>query len=167
MDLLLGLAKAFPDVSFLWIGGKPKDIQPWRETLANDGLQNVSITGFIENSWLPLYQAAAEILVMPYNLDVSGSGGGNIVEVFNPMKMFDYLAAGRAIISSDLPVLHEVLNPQNAAFAVPGDLDSWKETLSILISNPEVRRVIGEQARKDAAGYDWRIRTRKALEKFP
>jgi len=25
------------------------------------------------------------------------------------MKMFDYLAAGRAILSSDLPVIHEVL----------------------------------------------------------
>ncbi len=167
MDLLLDLAHAFPSVSFLWVGGKPRDVDPWRDRLKEAGLGNVTITGFIENDRLPLYQAAADVLVMPYNQAVSGSGGGNIVEVFNPMKMFDYLATGRAILSSDLPVLHEVLNAGNAEFARPGDSQEWIEALGGLLADPLRREKLGGQARQDAAQYDWQVRAKTALAQFP
>ena len=36
------------------------------------------------------------------------------------MKMFEYMAAGRAIVSSDLPVIREVLNERNAVFCKAG-----------------------------------------------
>ena len=84
------------------MGGRPEDIAPWQAKLAQDGLNNVTITGFIPNSRLPLYQAAADILLMPYNRSISGSSGGDIARVINPMKMFDYLASGRAIAASDI-----------------------------------------------------------------
>ena len=94
MDVLLDLARGLPQVNFLWMGGRPEDIAPWQAKLAQDGLNNVTITGFIPNSRLPLYQAAADILLMPYNRSISGSSGGDIARVINPMKMFDYLASG-------------------------------------------------------------------------
>jgi glycosyltransferase involved in cell wall biosynthesis len=163
MDLLLDLARAFPDMQFLWLGGKPKDVEPWREKLRAEGVNNVRITGFIENSRLPLYQAVAEVLVMPYRPAVSDSGGGNIVEVFNPMKMFDYLAAGRAIISSDLPVLHEILNQENALFARADDSSDWIHKLGLLVQDAELRSRLAAQAAADAPQYDWRVRAERAL----
>lgn len=167
MDLLLDLARAFPQVSFLWIGGKPQDVEPWRIRLQQDKMENVTLTGFIENSRLPMYQAAADVLVMPYHQAVSDSGGGNIVDVFNPMKMFDYLAAGRPILSSDLPVLHEVLNTRNAMFAQPGDSADWVNALTRLIEDPGRRQRLSTQALQDAPQYDWRVRAKKALSNFP
>ncbi len=165
-DLLYELARAFPQVSFLWVGGRPPDVAAWRARLAAEGLGNVHLTGFVENRRLPLYQAAAEILLMPYERAIAGSSGGNSAEICSPMKMFDYMAAGRAILSSDLPVLHEVLNPRNAVFCPPEDLPAWQQALGELLADPARRGALGSQARRDVEAYTWRARAARALAGF-
>jgi glycosyltransferase involved in cell wall biosynthesis len=106
------------------------------------------------------------VLLMPYARTIAGSSGGNSAEICSPMKMFDYLAAGRAILSSDLPVIHEVLNEQNAAFAPPEDLDGWSVALKRLLEDAPLRLKLGAQARRDAQAYTWQARARRALEGF-
>jgi glycosyltransferase involved in cell wall biosynthesis len=164
MDVLLALAQGLPQVNFLWMGGRPEDIAPWREKLAQDGLHNVTITGFIPNSRLPLYQAAADILLMPYNRSISGSSGGNIARVINPMKMFDYLASGRAIAASDIPVFHEVLSEKNAFFCEPEDGADWVAKVGQLVQDEKLRARLGTQARQDAAQYTWKRRAQTSLD---
>ena len=112
IELLCALAKMNPDIQFIWAGGTPTAVNEWKQRLIVDGFSNVILTGFIDNNHLPLYQAAADIFAMPFGLEISGSSGGNSVDICSPMKMFDYLASGRAIMASDLPVLHEVLNDE-------------------------------------------------------
>jgi len=165
-ELLFELSKRMPDVNFLWVGGKPEDVEYWRGQLADAGVSNVTMTGFIENSRLPLYQSAADVLLMPYGLSISASSGQDIAEVINPMKMFDYMAAGRAIVSADLPVLHEVLNENNAMFCEPGNVDAWEITLRELLADEPRRLALGVQARQDVAGYTWEARAKCALEGF-
>jgi glycosyltransferase involved in cell wall biosynthesis len=166
MGLLLDLARLHPQVQFLWVGGRPKDVETWKERLSQAGVKNVILTGFIENRRLPLYQAAAEILLMPYERSVAGSSGGNTAGICSPMKMFEYMACGRAILSSDLPVLREVLNEQNACFAQPEDLDAWSLAFSYLIEYPEERSHLARQARLDAGQYTWRERAKSSLDGF-
>ena len=93
MGLLVALAEALPEVNFLWVGGRPDDVEYWRSRLAERKANNVILTGFIENSKLPLYQAAGDVLLMPYEQEIAGSSGGNSAAICSPMKMFDYLAA--------------------------------------------------------------------------
>jgi glycosyltransferase involved in cell wall biosynthesis len=114
VDLFLGLAAKFPQASFVWVGGRLADVETWRKRAAH--LNNVTFTGFVPNERIPLYQAAANVLLMPYQRTVATSSGGNTAEICSPMKMFEYMAAGRAILSSDLPVLHEVLDGTMAIF---------------------------------------------------
>jgi glycosyltransferase involved in cell wall biosynthesis len=165
-DLLFKLAGRMPDVNFLWVGGTPDEVAYWRNRLADAGASNVTMTGFVENSRLPLYQAAADVLLMPYGRSISASSGQDIAEVINPMKMFDYMAAGRAIVSADLPVIHEVLNDENAIFCEPSDADAWERTLRTLLADTPQRSALGVQARKDVAGYTWVARAERALEGF-
>ena len=166
MDLLFGLAKRLPGVSFLWIGGTFKSTVDWKQRLFESGIHNVILSGFIENSRLPLYQAAADVLLMPYEKAISGSSGGNSAEICSPMKMFDYMSAGRAIISSDLPVIHEILNENNAVFCPPGDIDAWQQAITTLMSKPELRHRLASRAKLDAEGYTWKGRAEKALQNF-
>jgi glycosyltransferase involved in cell wall biosynthesis len=166
MGLLLKLAERFPQVQFLWVGGRAGDVERWRQTLASQGLNNVLLTGFIDNSKLPLYQAAADVLLMPYERSVAVSSGGDTADVCSPMKMFDYLAAGRAIISSDLPVLQEVLNEKNALFCSPDDPFAWEKALETLLADPQRREQFGQQARRDAERYTLQERARRALVGF-
>ncbi len=163
MGLLVGLAERFPEVNFLWVGGRPEDVELWRTRLVEREITNVVLTGFIENSKLPLYQAAGDVLLMPYEQQIEGSSGGNSAAICSPMKMFDYLASGRAIITSDLSVLHEVLNPANAVFCPPDDVEQWGQALSRLLSDSETRKDLADQAKRDARRYTWRARARKGI----
>ena len=165
-DLLFELAVRMPEFQFLWVGGKPGAVEYWRAGLVEAGASNVTMPGFVENSRLPLYQAAADVLLMPYGRSISASSGQDIAEVINPMKMFDYMAAGRAILSADLPVIHEVLNQSNAVFCRPGDVDAWEQNLRELLSDEPRRSALGAQARADVSGYTWVARARRALEGF-
>lgn len=166
MDLMLKLIPQFPQVNFLFVGGQPEKVLGWQALLQQNDLRHVHTTGFIENERLPLYQAAADILLMPYERSIAGSSGGNSAEICSPMKMFDYMAAGRAIVSSDLPVFHEVLNEKNAVLCPSETPDAWRRAIADLVADPQRRKKLGEQARVDAANYTWRKRAERALEGF-
>jgi len=83
------------------------------------------------------------------------------------MKMFDYLAAGRAIMTSDLPVIHEVLGLSNAVFCPPDDADAWVQAFGDLLNDPPRIERLGREARKDAAAYSWDQRAAHAMAGFP
>jgi glycosyltransferase involved in cell wall biosynthesis len=166
MDLLLELARALPDVNFLWAGGTPEAVEEWQTKLSAAGVSNVTLTGFIENSRLPLYQAAADVLLMPYGRAVSASSGQDIAEVINPMKMFEYMAAGRAIITSDLPVIREVLDESKAVFCPSGDVGAWQTALKDLLADGPRRAALAAQARRAVEGRTWTGRALRALQGF-
>lgn len=164
--LFLDLAERFPQASFVWVGGRPEDVAEYRDKAAGRGLENVTLTGFVNQDKVPCYQAAADILLMPYNRSIAGSSGGNSADICSPMKMFDYLAAGRAILTSDLPVFHEILNQGNALFAPPEDLEGWSTALKRLLTDPMLRQRLSRQARQDAEAYTWLARAQQALAGF-
>jgi glycosyltransferase involved in cell wall biosynthesis len=158
IDTLEYLAVAFPDVHFMWIGGTPDQVAYWRQWVESRGLQNVSLTGFIQNSDVPLYQTAADVLLMPYSQKFGGSGGGDISSISSPMKLFEYLASGRCILASDLPVLHEVLDETCTLFYQPDDLEDLKNKFTIALADADLRARLGDNARHKAAAYDWKTR---------
>jgi glycosyltransferase involved in cell wall biosynthesis len=135
--------------------------------LQAEGLTNILLTGFVENSRLPIYQAAADVLLMPYERVITGSSGGNSAAYASPMKMFEYMACKRAIISSDLPVIREVLNETNAVLCVPEDVAGWTEALAALLGNEGQSASLVNQAWQDVQSYTWLERARRALAGFP
>jgi glycosyltransferase involved in cell wall biosynthesis len=164
MNLLLHLAEELPSVSYVWVGGRPEDVVEWQERVDKAGMENVTITGFIPKMQLPLFQAAGDVLLMPYEQAIAGSSGGNSAEICSPMKMFDYLATGRVIITSELPVLHEVLNIGNAVFCPPVNVDSWATAIEELQADPRRAAYLARQAKQDSEQYSWENRARLALE---
>lgn len=163
-DLFLALAKSTPSAQFVWVGGRPQDVTEWRERAT--GLANVQFTGFVPNKDIPLYQAAGDVLLMPYGRVISGSSGGNSAEICSPMKMFEYMASGRTILTSDLPVIREVLNESMAVFCPPEDVTSWQSALHTLLADPSRREALGKSSRRNAENYSWQARARRTLEGF-
>ena len=163
-DLFLGLAAKFPQASFVWVGGRPADVLAWQERAA--GLANVVFTGFVPNERIPLYQSAADVLLMPYQNAVATSSGGNTEEVCSPMKMFEYMAAGRAILSSNLPVLREVLDETMAVFCQPDLAEAWESALGELLKDEKRRQALGRCARAAVEQYSWVKRAQRVLEGF-
>ena len=164
LEILLPLAQAFPQVHFLWIGGDPKQIAAWQEKINSVGITNVTLTGFKPNEQIPLYQAAADVLLMPFSRSFGGSSGGDTSRICSPLKTFEYLATGRAILASDLPVMREVLNESNVCFYTPEDFDSLMSQFSRLISDAQWRSQLAATAQENAVAYDWRRRMARILE---
>jgi glycosyltransferase involved in cell wall biosynthesis len=165
-DLLLALAARLPDMTFLLVGGDPQVVFDLRQRAEGMGLHNLILTGFVPNAELPIYQAACEVLLMPYQTQVAASSGGDIGRYLSPMKLFEYLACGRAILASDLSVLQEILNPQNAVILPRDDLDAWVEALINLRDDIPRRMALGAQARQDAEMYTWEKRASRILDGF-
>lgn len=163
LESLMELAIRFPEVRFLWIGGKKDVVEIWKRKLENAGVRNIYLTGFLPNEQLPLYQMAADILLMPYGKIIAGSSGGNIADVSSPMKMFEYMAAGRVILTSDMPVLREVLNETNAAFYTSEDMQSMERVFETLIQDEGLRNRLSSQALTDIEEYSWRARMQRII----
>lgn len=166
IELLHALTRLHPDVQFIWAGGTSQAVAEWKEKLNQEGVDNVLLPGFIDNERLPMFQATADVLMMPFGTAISGSSGGNSVDICSPMKMFDYLASGRVIMASDLPVLHEVLNDRNAILLPPDDYNAWSKALTRLQAEPRLCQLLGGQAREDAQKYSWRDREVNILKGF-
>ena len=164
IDLIVDLAERLPGVSFLLIGGEPAEVQHWSEIAAQRQLANLTLTGFIPNAKLSRYQAACDILLMPYQKQVAASSGGDIGRYLSPMKLFEYLACGRVILASDLPVLREILNSENAILLTPGDRNTWVDAIQIGLQFPRHYANLAEQARRDAQSYTWSARVHKIFE---
>jgi glycosyltransferase involved in cell wall biosynthesis len=79
------------------------------------------------------------------------------------MKVFEYMASGRAILSSDLSVLREVLSSENAVLLPPDDLEAWITAIRELQGDPQWRARLGDRARRDVQQYSWETRAQTIL----
>ena len=169
-DLLFELARQMPQVNFLWVGGTPELVEFWGGKLHESAMTNVTMTGFVEHKFIPLYQAASDVLLMPYSRAVEGSSGQDIAEVINPMKMFEYMASCRAIVSADLPSIREVLTKGNAVFCDAGDwelvISNWRLEIETLLGDEARRVALGTQARRDVEMFSWVKREETVVGKF-
>jgi len=163
LDLLVELARRHPRVQFVWAGGDPESVRSWGAELASLGLSNTRLLGFVANQDLPLVHAASDILLMPYEHNVY-LRQGDLSTFYSPMKLFEYLAAGRVILSSDLPPLREVLGEENALLLPPEDVPAWDAALADVLREPSKYSPLAERARAASLQYGWEARCRKALE---
>jgi glycosyltransferase involved in cell wall biosynthesis len=161
LDLILDLAGALPELDFLLVGGRPADVEAARQQAAH--ISNITFTGFVPNAELSRYQAAADVLIMPYSRQVAGSSGGDIAPYLNPMKMFEYLASARPIVASDLPILREILDDYNAVIVPSQDAPAWADALRQLANDPARRAALAAAARHTAGQHTWEQRARRLL----
>ncbi len=165
-QLILDIAAQLPNVTFLLVGGDPAAVTRLRTEASRRDLGNLILTGFVPTAELPQYQAACDVLLMPYRQRVAASSGGDIASYLSPMKLFEYLACGRAILSSDLPVLREVLTPNNSVLLPPDDADAWAVAIRDLQADPARRESLAAQSRRDAQNYTWEARAGRILARF-
>lgn len=147
---ILTVAGENGDAGFLLVGGLPEDVERWRERVRELGLANVSLTGHVDNGMVPTYLWAADILLMPY-----GKGCAS-TEWMSPMKMFEYMAAGRAVISTRWPSLETILrHDENCRLCPPDDGVALGTAVTELLAEPATRSRLGRQACEDVQGYSW------------
>jgi glycosyltransferase involved in cell wall biosynthesis len=76
----------------------------------------------------------------------------------SPIKLFEYMAAGCALVVSDLPSVREVLDREDALWVAPGDNAALAEAIRALAGDPARARAMGERVRAKARRYTWSAR---------
>lgn len=165
IEIIVAMAEASPDTLFLVVGGTDADITRLRSQHSN--LRNVQFLGFMPHRVAQLLMKAVDVLLMPYQKSVSiGVQGHDTGRWMSPMKMFEYMASGNPIISSNLEVLKEVLEDgENALLVEPDDISGWNAALSRLQNDNDLSEQISAQARRDySAKYTWEKRAERLIE---
>jgi len=167
MELIAQLVILCPWASFHIIGGQPEDIAYWSDKLAN--VPNIKFYGFVPPAEVFGFSAACDVLLAPYQNEVYGHGKvkkhRSISQWMSPLKIFEYMALGKPMICSDLPVLREIVNPgQNGLLCPPDQAGAWAVALQELKNKPDLRYNLGSQAKADfEAYYSWQKRAHYVL----
>ncbi len=155
---ILATAARLPHVSFVIVGGHLVHVRQWREKLARMKLENLSFVGFVNNSEVPKYLWMADILLMPYSQSCPTA------EWMSPLKMFEYMAAGRAIIATGLDAIRNVLTHGQDAFLVkPDSADSLTEGVVKLLDDTDLRESLAVASLKAVQAHTWDARVQKIL----
>jgi len=153
VDVLLDALAQVAEVRGLIVGGHeeepdlPRLLGRARELGMTD---RVEFTGLRPPRSVQDLLASANILVLP-NLASAIS-----THATSPLKLFEYLAAGRAIVASDLPSIREVLTEGETALLVPaGDANALAGAIRRLTLDPALRSRLGRAAFDTASRYGW------------
>ena len=165
IELIFEIAEKLQDVTFVIVGGHDEDLTRLRQFLEKGSFSNIDLHGFQPPHLIPYYLKAFDILLMPYQKKVSLRGNKrDTSEFMSPMKMFEYMASGRPIISSRLPVLMEVLShDQNALLAEPDVVNEWLSAVTLLKENRQLRDSLAGRAAEDVKNYTWYNRAHKIV----
>jgi glycosyltransferase involved in cell wall biosynthesis len=141
------------DVHFLFVGQGDTLAEARRIVDAASATDRVTFTGQVPSDEVPAYVAAFDVAVAPLVPNADGS------PMFNsPVKAYEYMAAGRAIIASRLGQLEEVLvDGETALLVEPGDAAALAASVERVAADAALRERLGAAARKLALQrHTWR-----------
>ena len=166
VNIIHSLAKQCDFADFHVIGGDDEDVAMWRERTRD--VENLTFHGFVPPGKTAAYRAACHVLIAPYQRKVTIAGQRNTVDWMSPLKLFEYMSSAKAILCSDLPVLHEVMtDEQNCLMCTPDDTDNWRRALERLRDDPSLRQSLGTNAYGDfRENYTWTVRAKRIFESF-
>jgi glycosyltransferase involved in cell wall biosynthesis len=153
--LLHALAE-LPSARGLIVGGHPaEDDLPRLRALA-DTLEissRVTFTGLVPHAEVAPQLQRADVLVLPNSATTISS------RYTSPLKLFEYLAAGRPIVASDLPALREVLRDRENAWLVPpDDARALADAIAGIAADAGLAGRLARAAFDDAAPFTWAAR---------
>ena len=144
LSTLLGAAgrvlQAVPNAVFVLVGGDHDAVEALRRDARRLGLNGaVRLVERRPRTEIPAYLAMAELLVSPRIY------GDNL-----PLKVFDYLAAGRPIVATDLPA-HRALLDETRAVLTPPTAPALADGIVYVLRTPERAAALARSAREYAA----------------
>ncbi len=155
VDTLAEAAKLIPKVQIYFVGGTNSDCQQFKKRYRDT--HNVHIMGYRPHHEMPLWQSAANVLVIP------NSGKESISAWYtSPMKLFEYMAIGRPIVASDVPAIREVLSADAGYLIHPDDVSALAKGISqALVDKKSALKV--NLAISESKKYTWSNRANRIL----
>ena len=144
-------------IQFLIIG----DIRGQNE-MFKSAPNNIIFTGAVTHSNVPAYLATADVLVASYKLKEEFKKVG----FYNsPVKLFEYMAMGKPIITSDIGQISEVIEHEKTGLLIEsGNYKELVNSVLKLVENRQLRDKLGSNARVEfEKSYTWEMNAKKVI----
>jgi glycosyltransferase involved in cell wall biosynthesis len=131
----------------LLIGDGPAREDLIKQAAARGVSTQVTFTGVVDRSRIIEHIAAFDVALQP-----------DVVSYASPLKLFEYMALGRAVVAPDTVNIREVIQDgENAVLFNPGDNDTFRNALARLCQDAELRQRLGLAARDTIVtrGFTW------------
>lgn len=148
IDLLKYAAKKLPDYEFLIIGNITTDLKNV------DKLPNVKFTGEVKYSELTSYLKDIDVCLIPFQLI-------ELTLCTNPVKVYEYLAAGKPVVSTAMPEVELMKDYVHIAY----DQDDFVSKIKLAVN--EINNEDLYQKRQQwALTQDWKSRAKELISKI-
>ena len=140
------IAKEVPDAELVFVGsgGMRYDLEELSKRRGVD--KYVKFAGFVEESLKPLYYKAADVFVLPSTMNT---------EVF-PLVLLEASASGLPMVVSDLDTFKCIIEDgYNGIVTKRRDENSLADAIIYLLTNEDIRKKMGKNARKKVEDYSW------------
>ncbi len=142
--------RQMPTVKFLLVGTGGR-MKGWLETyIAEHQLQEaVVFAGYVDYQQMPEHLAAMDIVVAPYPYLP--------FFYYSPVKIYEYMAAGKAVVSTDIGQISELIRSgENGILCPPDDVACLVRSIVSLARSPRARQRMGNAARQTVvAAHTW------------
>ena len=147
VDLLLNALANTPGARLILVGGRDAERTALAGQAQRLGIgERVTFIGTQPQDRVPLYLAAADVLVIPDTVtDVTAS----------PLKLFEYMAMERAVVCPDLPALREITGGDGAMHVPRGDVAALAAALRTLLDDSALRQTLAQRGRERVAPYTY------------
>jgi glycosyltransferase involved in cell wall biosynthesis len=153
VDVLIEALAMVPEAHGVIIGGHPAepDLLRVQQLAARLGLADrVTFTGLVEPGRVAHLLQTATVLALPNPASAIST------RFTSPLKLFEYMAAGRAIVASDLPAIREVLHDgEDALLVTPGDARAMANAIQRLLQDPALASRLARAALEAVPRYSW------------
>jgi glycosyltransferase involved in cell wall biosynthesis len=166
LEVILNLSQKMPTVEFHIVGGTEDEINKYKKMVMT---KNITWYGYLgQKKAMQILDNEIDIALLPNQEKVliSGSSQKDIGKWTSPMKLFEYMSRGKAIIASDLPVLKEILeDKRNSLLVISDNIEDWTNAIKLLQNDLNLYQKISQNAKCDLdEKYSWEIRAKKALD---
>lgn len=163
IDAIARLHPSLP-VALALVGGPDDVADEYRRYWLAHGLppERFLYAGQVAADDVPRYLSAFDVCAMPLPWTP------HFAYAASPIKLFEYMASGRAIVASDLPSYADVVtHDHNALLVPPGDPAALAAALARLHGDPALRQRLAACARQQAFDhYTWAGRARAILDQW-
>jgi glycosyltransferase involved in cell wall biosynthesis len=163
IDIILKLAKKLSHFSFYVYG----DLLTAPTKILNSclKLENIKLLGHVKYSKIPNILKSHKIIIMPYSKKVFGNHKyANIGRYMSPLKLFDYLAAGRIILASENSSYKHILKDNiNSILCDSSNLGKWLKVFKNLSQNKIDFKKLKKNSIKTAKIFSWHYRIDKIV----
>ena len=152
-----------PDIHFLMVGDGSLRPNVEEKLMRSGSLGRVTFTGAVGHERVPALLDACDILVSPHVPFADGSAFFG-----SPTKLFEYMAAGKAIVASRIGQIADVLSDNETALLVePGNADELSSAFERLASDRGLIERLGSAARERAIEHHtWQNNARRILDEL-